>query len=75
MSINPGRIPVEIQGVNAIEAIKTGKIKEFVKQEERRGIGPTDRAKLDAAIKKMATTPQQSLAASSSCAWARPSWD
>jgi len=42
------------------EAIKTGKINEFVAQEEARGIGPADRKKLDAAIKKLATTPTQS---------------
>ncbi len=39
------------------EALRTGRISEFVRQEERRGIGPADRKKLDATIKKLATTP------------------
>jgi hypothetical protein len=42
------------------EALKTGKIAEFVKQEEARGIGPVSRKKLDAAIKQLATTPPKS---------------
>jgi hypothetical protein len=39
------------------EALKTGQIAEFVKQEEARGIGPADRKKLERAIKQVATTP------------------
>lgn len=42
------------------EALKTGKIAEFVKQEEDRGIGPVARKKLDATIKRLATTPLKS---------------
>jgi hypothetical protein len=42
------------------DAIKLGKIKEFTAQEEARGIGPAEREKLDAAIKRMATTPLKS---------------
>lgn len=42
------------------DAIKTGKIKEFVAQEEARGIGPIERQELDDAIKKLATTPLKS---------------
>jgi hypothetical protein len=39
------------------EAIKAGQLKEFVKQEEARGIGPVEREELDAEIKRLATTP------------------
>jgi hypothetical protein len=42
------------------EALKTGKIAEFVKQEEARGIGPIEREELDATIKRLATTPLKS---------------
>ncbi len=42
------------------EALKSGKIAEFVKQEEKRGIGPASRKKLNAAIKRLATTPLKS---------------
>ena len=42
------------------EALKTGQLREFIKQEEKRGIGPADRRKLDAAIKRLATTPLKS---------------
>lgn len=42
------------------EALRTNKIADFVRQEEKRGIGPADRKKLDALIKKAVTTPQQS---------------
>lgn len=41
------------------DALKANRLREFVAQEEARGIGPADRKKLDALIKK-ATTPQQS---------------
>lgn len=39
------------------QAIKTGRIAEFIKQEEARGIGPADSEELDEAIKRLATTP------------------
>lgn len=42
------------------EAVKTGKIAEFVKQEEARGIGPVNRKELDAEIARLATTPLKS---------------
>jgi hypothetical protein len=42
------------------EALRTGRLAEFAAQEESRGIGAADRKKLDALIKKMATTPLQS---------------
>ena len=42
------------------EAIKAGKISEFVKQEEKRGIGPVEREELDATIRRLATTPLKS---------------
>jgi hypothetical protein len=36
------------------EALRTNRIRDFVRQEEERGIGPADRKKLDATIKKLA---------------------
>jgi hypothetical protein len=42
------------------DALRDGRIDEFVRQEERRGVGPVAKRKLDAAIKKLATTPMQS---------------
>lgn len=42
------------------EALKTGKLAEFIAQEEARGIGPADSPDLDEAIKILATTPTQS---------------
>ncbi len=41
-------------------ALKTGRLNEFIAQEEARGIGPVDRRKLDAAIKILAIKPKQS---------------
>lgn len=40
------------------KALKTGRLQEFVRQEEKRGIGPADRKKLEAAIRRLATQPQ-----------------
>lgn len=42
------------------KALETGRLDEFIKQEEARGLGPVDRNELDAAIKKLATTPLKS---------------
>jgi hypothetical protein len=42
------------------EALKTDRLAEFIAQEEARGIGPANRKDVDAAIKKLATTPTQS---------------
>lgn len=42
------------------KALRTGKLKEFVKQEEARGIGPVEREELDREIKRLATTPLKS---------------
>jgi hypothetical protein len=42
------------------EALNTGRLREFVEQEEARGIGPANRKDVEAAIKKLATTPTQS---------------
>lgn len=42
------------------KALKTGKISEFIKQEEKRGVGPVSRKEFDAAVKKLATTPLRS---------------
>jgi hypothetical protein len=42
------------------KALKTGRLREFVAQEEARGIGPASRKKLDATIKRLATTPLKS---------------
>lgn len=40
-------------------AIKTGRLREFIAQEEARGVGPADRAKLDKALKKLIKQPQR----------------
>jgi hypothetical protein len=42
------------------EAIETDRLREFITQEEARGIGPANRKKLDSAIKRLATTPLKS---------------
>jgi hypothetical protein len=42
------------------EAIKSGRLREFAEQEEARGVGPVNKRKLNAAIKKLATTPLRS---------------
>ena len=42
------------------DATKTGRLAAFIEQEERRGVGPSDPKKFDAAIKRVATTPLQS---------------
>jgi hypothetical protein len=42
------------------KALKSGQLREFVAQEEARGVGPADRADLDEAIKRLATTPLKS---------------
>jgi hypothetical protein len=47
------------------KALKTGKIAEFVKQEEERGVGPADREELDDTIKRLATTPRKSASRTS----------
>lgn len=36
------------------KALKTGKLRQFIAQEEKRGLGPADRAALDALIERMA---------------------
>ena len=41
-------------------AIKTGRLAEFIEQEEKRGVGPVNKRKIDAAIKRLATTPLKS---------------
>jgi len=40
------------------EAIKSGKLQDFATQEEARGIGPIDRAELDAAVAAMLKAPR-----------------
>lgn len=42
------------------EALKSGQLRKFIAQEEARGVGPVDRKDLDAAIKRLATTPLKS---------------
>jgi hypothetical protein len=42
------------------EALKTDKLREFIAQEESRGIGPANSRDVEAAIKTLATTPTQS---------------
>lgn len=41
------------------EAISQGRLREFAAQEEKRGVGPANRRKLDALLKR-AAKPQQS---------------
>jgi hypothetical protein len=40
------------------EAMKSGRLQEFIAQEEARGIGPADRAKLDRALAKVIKSPK-----------------
>lgn len=40
------------------EALKSGRLAEFITQEEGRGVGRADQSELDAAIKLMATDTQ-----------------
>jgi hypothetical protein len=42
------------------EALKTGRLDDFIAQEEVRGIGPAEREELDATIRRLATTPLKS---------------
>lgn len=42
------------------EAIKSGRLREFIAQEEARGIGPAQSGDVEKAIKILATTPTQS---------------
>ena len=41
-----------------IEALRTGKLADFIAQEEARGIGPADEAPLLAVLKEAAKAPQ-----------------
>lgn len=41
------------------DAISTGRISEFVAQEEKRGIGPADKKRLDDLLKEAATKSPQ----------------
>jgi hypothetical protein len=41
------------------KALETGQLREFIAQEETRGIGPANRKDVEAAIKTLATTPTQ----------------
>lgn len=41
------------------KALKSGQLREFIAQEEAKGIGPASRKELDAAIKALATKPLQ----------------
>ncbi len=40
------------------EALRTGRLSEFINQEEKRGIGPAELKKLEATIKRLATQPK-----------------
>ncbi len=46
--------------VSLAEALKTGRLPEFIAQEEARGIGPIDRAEFDALLKDAVTKAPQS---------------
>jgi hypothetical protein len=41
------------------EAIKTGRLAEFAQQEEKRGVGPINDKKFDAALKDVVAKPKQ----------------
>lgn len=43
--------------LSLMEAVKTGRLDEFVRQEEKRGIGPAAQTELELAIKLLATQP------------------
>lgn len=43
--------------LNLLNALKDGRLKDFISQEEARGIGPIEREELDREIKRLATTP------------------
>jgi len=40
------------------EAVKTGKLQEFIVQEEARGVGPVDRAEFDRVLANVIKAPQ-----------------
>ena len=40
------------------EAVRTDRLREFIAQEERRGIGPANQKQFDRAVKALATRPQ-----------------
>jgi hypothetical protein len=40
------------------EAVKSGRLQEFIAQEKARGVGPIDRADLDRALAKAIKAPQ-----------------
>jgi hypothetical protein len=40
------------------EAVKSGKLQEFIEQEEARGVGPIDRAAFDALAAALVKAPQ-----------------
>ena len=40
------------------EAVASGRLADFIAQEERRGVGPVDGAALDAALARIVTAPQ-----------------
>lgn len=44
--------------ITLTQAIKSNRLREFVDQETKRGIGPADSAELETAIKTLATQPQ-----------------
>jgi hypothetical protein len=39
-------------------ALKAGRLADFIKQEEKRGIGPVSQSELDEAIRLLATQPR-----------------
>ena len=40
------------------EAVKTGRIRDFIAQEEARGVGPVDRADFEAILAKLVKAPR-----------------
>lgn len=53
------------------DALRSGRLSEFVEQEEARGVGPVNKKELDTAIKVIATQPlsedQTSRSSSGDC--------
>jgi len=45
-------------GLSLLEAMKAGRLGDFIAQEEARGIGSIDRSELDRALAKLVKAPQ-----------------
>ncbi len=47
-----------MSGLSLSEAVKTGRLNEFIDQEEARGVGPIDRAAFDSLTATLIKAPQ-----------------